>query len=298
MLAHANFRAALYSLTGAAILGFIDNFIASLSDEVSLWQFHLMRSVIAVPMIFAIGAVFGWGIAPKNLTRLTWRSVSVVAGLLIYFGALGIMSVAQAGAGLFTAPIWVLIFSGIFFAVRITLVHYAIILAGFAGVIMLLQPDLATITVLSIVPLFAGAFYGLGMLLTAKICQDESPLALTMGTILALGLVGAVLLVYFTVAPVDQPGFLTRGWVWPGSWFWGVTVLQAAGSIVAVTLIAKAYQIGTAHMVAVIDYSFLVFAILFAYLLWGTPTNWLAIGGIALIVLSGLAISAQTAREQ
>lgn len=52
------------------------------------------------------------------------------------------------------------------------------------------------------------------------------------------------------------------------------------------TLIAQAYRIGNPAVVAVFEYSFLIFASLRAYLLCGTATNSLAWAGTAVILVS------------
>jgi len=41
-------HAALFAVTGMALLGFIDNFIKLLAQEVGLWQFHLARSAMVL----------------------------------------------------------------------------------------------------------------------------------------------------------------------------------------------------------------------------------------------------------
>ena len=51
-----------FMVTGMAILGVIDNFMKFIAVEISLWQFHFVRSLIAVPVI----VVFGWDLNPKD----------------------------------------------------------------------------------------------------------------------------------------------------------------------------------------------------------------------------------------
>jgi len=41
-------------VTGMAILGVIDNFMKFIAVEISLWQFHFVRSLIAVPVIVVL----------------------------------------------------------------------------------------------------------------------------------------------------------------------------------------------------------------------------------------------------
>lgn len=291
MLANPNTRAALLALFASAILSFIDNFVFSVSQEAGIWQFQIIRTLFAVPLLLAIGLMMPHSLRPNNLTKLALRSLTVSTGLLIYFAALGVLPVAQAGAGLFSAPIWVLLFSALLFSVRISAFQVAAILAGFAGVLMLLQPDLNALSTLSILPLAAGLFYGLGMLLTPHLCSKENPVTLAIGIFVTIGLISLVPLAFFTIIPAQNPTFLTQGWVPPTARFFWLTLFQGAGAVIAVSCISQAYRIGTPSYVAVMEYSFLIFASLWAFLLWGIGTNTLSMIGIAVILISGIALT-------
>lgn len=291
IIANPNIRAAVLALFASAVLSFIDNYVARVAEESGIWQFQVIRTLFAIPMLFVLGFLTKQSLRPVNLAKLALRSLTVSTGLIIYFAALGTLPVAQAGAGLFSAPIWILLFSAILFSVRITAFQLGAILAGFAGVLMLLQPDPATLTLFSFLPLAAGAFYGLGMLLTPYFCAEESPILLALGIFITIGLISLILLIYFSLNPTENATFLTMGWVAPTGRFIWLTLFQAAGAVIAVTAIAQAYRIGTPSLVAVFEYSFLIFASVWAFLLWGTTTNALAGAGIGFILLSGAALS-------
>jgi len=291
MFANPNTRAALLALFASAILSFIDNFVYSVSQEAGIWQFQVVRTLFAVPMLLLIAMITSHSLRPVNLGKLALRSLVVSTGLLIYFAALGVLPVAQAGAGLFSAPIWVLLFSALLFSVRITMFQLLAILIGFAGVLMLLQPDLQGLSKLSFLPLAAGLFYGLGMLLTPHLCAKESPITLTIGIFLTIGLISLALLFYFSMFPTENPTFLTQGWVAPTARFLWLTLLQGGGAVIAVSCISQAYRIGAPSYVAVVEYSFLIFASLWAFLLWGTPTNTLSVVGIVIILITGAVLT-------
>ncbi len=48
--------------------------------------------------------------------------MAVSLGLLIYFASLGALPVAQAGAGLFSAPLWVALLAVVFFRQRMSVI--------------------------------------------------------------------------------------------------------------------------------------------------------------------------------
>lgn len=299
MTGTSNVHAALLALTACAILSFIDNFVEPVSREAGLWQFQLLRTIFAVPLLLIFASAVGARWRPVAFGAVALRSAAVSTGLLIYFGTLAALPVAQAGAGLFSAPIWVLLFSALLFGLRITRAQAIAIPAGFVGVLLLLQIDLSALSLASALPLAAGAFYGLGMLLTRHWCQAETALALAVGIFMTMGIASAVLLAIFTIWPVsaDGVGFATRGWVDPSGRFFVLTLVQAVGAVIAVTLIAQAYRIGTPAYVAVFEYSFLVFACLWAFLLRGETVQSVPMIGIVIIILSGTMLSLSGARR-
>ncbi|SNR84377.1 DMT family transporter [Puniceibacterium sediminis] len=278
--------AAGLALAASAILSFIDNFVTAVSQEAGLWQFQVFRTLFAVPLLLVAGRVSGRVIRPVNLPRLAARSLAVSVGLLIYFASLGTLPVSQAGAGLFSAPLWVALLSVVLFRQGIGALGAFAVMLGFAGALMLLQPDLHNLTGLSLMPLAAGMFYGFGMMLTRHWCTQESAITLALGIFVTIGAAGLIMLCVMTHWPGDA--FISAPWTAPSTRFLWLTLLQAVGSVCAVTLIAQAYRIGNPSLVAVFEYSFLIFASLWAFLLWGTATNALAWVGMAVILASGI----------
>lgn len=286
---NSTLAAAALALLSTAILSFTDNFVAPISEMAGLWQFQVMRTLFALPMLLVVALVFGVTIRPGNLPALMGRSIAVAAGLLVYFATLGLLPVSQAGAGLFSAPIWVMLFSVTLLGKRIGRRRVMAMGAGFLGVLLLLQPDVTNLTALSVLPLLAGALYGAGALLTRHFCQRESAPALAFGVFATMGVSSLVLLLYFTFFPVpaENQQFFTRGWEPMNPRFLWLTFCQAVGATAAVSLIAVAYRAGETDFVAVCEYSFLVFAAIWTFVLWGQSTDLVAQLGIGVILISG-----------
>lgn len=294
MIPHQGLAAAILALAASAILSFIDNFVASVAEEAGLWQFQLFRTLFAVPLLLIAARVSGKPIRPRNVRGIVGRSVIVSFGLLIYFASLGALPVAQAGAGLFSAPLWVALLTVVLFHQKIGFQSAIAVIIGFVGALMLLQPNVHDLTVMSLLPLAAGLFYGLGMMLTRHWCAQESPITLALGIFLTIGFAGVIMIGVVELVPGDS--FFSTPWKTPSERFLLLTLFQAIGAVIAVSLIAQAYRIGNAAYVAVFEYSFLVFASLWAFLLWGTTTNILAWAGIVIVVISGL-LMAQSHKE-
>ena len=97
-------------MSGMAMLGFTDNFVPVIAAEGGVWQFHLLRTAMALPLLAGAAACSACRCG-RGGRAVAVRCAVQAAAMLLYFGSLPLMPIAQAGAALFTAPIWVLLFS-------------------------------------------------------------------------------------------------------------------------------------------------------------------------------------------
>jgi len=163
-----------------------------------------------------------------------------------------------------------------------------------------LWPEDGTLTWLSLLPILAGVFYAIGALGTRAWCEGEDALVMAFAYFFILGVYGLIGLIVLTLAPVDAAigadGWVQRGYVTPDITTLWVTLAQAIGSIIGVVLLTKGYQLGEASFVAINEYALIVFASLFAWIIWGQTLGTLALFGIALIILSGAIIALRSNR--
>ncbi len=287
----------------AVIIGFTDNFVLGISEEVGLWQLHLTRSVLAMALLIALAPLMGLKLWPRSWGGVTARSALHGVGIMIYFGALGFLPVAVVAAGLFTAPIFVLLISGLVYRQRIGPYRIAAVAIGFLGVILVLGP-LAQEgeSLAALLPVAAGALYAMGNIATRQWCANETAETLLAGFFVGLGVLGAIGMAVLTFLPVEVPagplGYLLRGAVWPsGNAFFWITV-QAVGSLIGVGLAIRAYQIADAGRVSVLEYTILPASAFWTWLLWGEVLGGVAWIGMALIAAAGILIAMRARAEE
>lgn len=282
-------------LVYAVVIGFTDNYVRVIAAESGLWQFHAIRTAFAMALIGAVALPFGLRLRPVNPRAVAARSAIHGLAILVYFGGLGFLPVAQVAAGLFTAPIFVLLIARFAYGHALGPVRIVAVAVGFAGVVLVLGPAGANgLGWASLLPVLSGAFYALGNIATREWCGQESALTLTAGFFLALGALGLAGMAVLWALPVPVPegtqGFLVRGAVWPSGpvLFW--IFVQAAGSLVAVGAMVKGYQLAEASRVSILEYMVLPVAALWTWALWGEAPEPAAVAGIALIIAAGTAI--------
>ena len=290
-------------LVYAMVIGFTDNFVAVIAGEAGLWQFHFSRTVMAMVLLLALVPVMGLRLRPRSWRAVVARSAIHGIGILIYFGALAFLPVAIVAAGLFTAPIFVLLISWLAYGQHIGPFRIAAVALGFLGVILVLGPSaLSGASLAAVLPVAAGLMYAMGNIATRRWCAGESAETLLAGFFVALGVLCALGMAVLWLLPLPVPegadGFLLRGMVWPSGVFLWWTFVQAAGSLLGVGLMIRAYQIADAGRVSVLEYVILPASAFWTWAIWGDTLSGMAWAGMALIVAAGMLIALRARAEK
>ncbi|MBZ4022725.1 EamA family transporter [Rhodobacter sp. TJ_12] len=280
----------------AVIIGFTDNYMRVIYAQIGLWQFHALRTAMVVGLLALAVPLLRLRWRPLNPRAVVARSVVHGAAMLCYFAGLGFLPVPQVAAGLFTAPIFVLLFTRFLYRERVGPVRILAVATGFAGILLVLGPEAARLGPAAAVPALGGALYALANIATQRWCPGESAVTLAAGFFVALGLFGALGLLAVSLFAFDatgSAGFLLRGPVLPDpeTLFW--VFVQALGSLVGVALLVRGYQLAEPSRVAVFEYILLPAAALWGFALWGEVPGPRAWAGMGLIWLAGLAIVAR-----
>ena len=147
----------LMILSSMAILGLSDNIFYYLEPYMGLGQFHALRSSVCLLCLVPFAYVTGAKLLPYNWKPVMARTILLSAAMFLYFGSLPIMSVAEAAAGLFTSPIFVLIFTNVIYKERIGIRRILAVAIGTIGVLCVLRPDQSGFNILQTMPIAAGA---------------------------------------------------------------------------------------------------------------------------------------------
>jgi drug/metabolite transporter (DMT)-like permease len=283
--------AALCMIGAMVLLGFVDNFVATVAEEISIWQFLAVRASMAIPLI-CLMSMMGLGtMRPKRFWAVAVRSLLTATGLMLYFGSLAFMPIAQSLAGLFTSPIFVLLISA--FVLKQTIGKWRVIAVavGFSGILLVLGVQDGAPGWIMMMPVAGGLIYATGSMATRILCSEESTISMLAGIMIVQFIIGTLALVGLTiwspVVPAGADGFLLRGLVWPIETVFPYIAMQAVISVAGVFLLIRAYQWGEASQVSVLEYSIMIFGPFFAWLLMGQSITPTMMAGIALIMIAG-----------
>jgi len=217
-----------------------------------------------------------------------WRGIVGVFSLAAWFYAIGGLPLATAMTLNYMSGVWVSAFlvGGTLVMGRLSDLPrqgplVAVVLAGFAGVVMMLRPTIEQNQ------LFAGLM-GLMSGLTAALAYLQ---------VASLGRVGEPELrtvFYFSVAAAAT-GLLGMGitgasaWHWPQAlWLLPIGLLAAVGQ----WCMTRAYTSGATLVVANLQYSGIVFSALYGLFLFGDRIPLIGWLGMLLIIVSGIVATA------
>ena len=288
-------RGALLLVLGISIFGFSDNLTLLVSDQVGVGQFHFSRSLFAIILIATVSRFLGYSIMPRHWKPMIARTVFMVIAILVYFSVMPMMPIAEAGAGLFTSPIFVLLFSSLFFKEQIGWRRALAVAIGTVGVLLILKPGQAGFSLFHFLPVFSGVSYALGSIITYRYLGDESPMAILMSFFVAIGFCGGLVASSFVLFPVPdalsaQAPFLFTGWQFLSTDFWLWILVIALGASLALLLMTRAYQIAKTSYAAIYEYAYLLSVGIFGWMIWDIIPDLISLAGIMCIMVAGIVI--------
>lgn len=289
-----NIPRAVMAITAAVLaLSFGDAVIKLISVDLPVWQLFVLRSAFAVPVLIVL--MRGRGLMPVRLFWALARSLLLMTMWVLYYAALPHISLAVAAAGYYTIPLFITLFSAPLLGERVGPRGWGGVALGFGGVLVMLRPDPADLSVAMFLPVLAAMLYALAMILTRAKCRDDDPLALSLAlnvTFIAIGAAISVVLwgAGLDAAAVAQSPFLLNGWAPVSPVLLGACAILAAAILIGSIGAAIAYQTAPAALIGAFDYSYLAFAALWGVLFFAEFPDGIAVVGMAMIIGAGLMV--------
>jgi drug/metabolite transporter (DMT)-like permease len=242
----------------------------------SVGQLLLLRAIAALivllPTVWRQRAEFMRPERPwLQLLRVTLSTLEVAA----FFLATVYLPLADVITYYLACPIFVTALSGIVLGERIGWRRWTAILIGFCGVLIALQPSPQTVSWPAMIALGGSISFALLMLITRS-------LRATPDIVLASSQFGGTFLFGAVLSPF--------GWVTPGPG--SLVLFAAAGCISAAALLCvnRSLKLAPASVVVPYQYSMIVWAVIFGFIVFGDVPSWATIVGATIIIGAGLYI--------
>lgn len=260
--------AILLLVLGNAMALASDVFIKLLEPNTPIFQFVLLRSLLTLLCLTPFLGALDTRRPFRGLGMYILRGHIHLMGVTCMVVSLTTLPLATANAIFYAAPVLVMVLSVVFFRDRLAGLDAVAVISGFTGIIVILQP--VTINWMALSALGTAFSLALNALLVKKLPAEQ-------------GMVHKLFLNYLVVLPAA--GVLT--W-WEGADWQPDMLFSAACSAVFILgynmTVLLAYHRVEASRVTSAEYTGLIWAILFGWVLFGeTPDVWFLIGSAMII---------------
>ena len=265
---------------GAFLMFTVMNMFAKvLSDNHSVIEIAFYRNLIAsVPfliMIFAFGRREILVLRTKP-TLVGLRAVIGTVSLTVTFAAYSLMPMADTTALLFTSSLFVPILSVIFLRESVGPYRWSAVAVGFAGVVIMSRPSGDVYTLGIAVALCAALMHAILQIILRYLGRYESPETVSFYFFVIGTFITALALPFVAVTPTMAEVPLLFGCGLSGA--------------AAQWLLSVAFTNAPAAIVTVFNYSGIVWATLFGWLIWNDWPLPAVMAGAAVVIASNILI--------
>jgi drug/metabolite transporter (DMT)-like permease len=257
----------------------------TLNDTMGKWlvatytvgQVLLIRSAAALLIL----APFAWRGGVRPLVKVERPGMQVLRVLLssaevyCFYYAVVYLPLADVMTYWLAAPIYVAALSPLLLGETVGWRRWTAILVGFAGVVIALEPSAATLTAPALISI-AGSFAFAFIILSARALRGTPDTTLVFWQMVGAGTVGVV------TAPF--------GWVTPGGFELVLLALLGVVAMLAHVCVNRAMKLADAATVAPFQYTLLLWAVVFGWLVFGDVPRVAMLAGAAIIIAAGLFI--------
>ena len=254
-----------------------DALVKFVSQSLPAGQLIFVRGLMATALVLGVVHMTGTRLQSRRLAGgwVAVRALFDALATLTYLVSLFHLPIANATAINMATPLVITLIAVAWLRHRVGPRRWLAIAAGFAGVLLVIQPRAEGFNAFAWLCLFGTVLHALRDLVTLRIPRDVPSIGVTLATaVLVTVLAGALSLVQGWV-PLAAPQ---------------LALLAAAAVFLAVgyQLIIRATRTGDLSLVAPFRYSGLLVAVALGWLVWGEVPNALAWAGIALVLGAGL----------
>jgi len=247
---------------------------------IHLAELIFWRQFTTLPILLGFAAMTGGvrQLATKRPRAHGMRGIYGLIGMVFNFGAVILLPLAEATTINFSAPIWAVILSIVLLKEKVGWWRWSAVLAGFAGILVITQPGGSHIPLTGALVAMGGAFMiALISIQIRDLSTTESPMAIVFWFAVVSTLCALPFMPFVSKAHSAMDWLILLGIGLSGTW----------GQL----MITAALRYGKVSSVIVMDYSAIVWATLFGFVLFAVLPPATTLLGAPLIVAAGVIIA-------
>ena len=246
--------------------------VATYSVGQLLWLRACAALMLLLPMVWQQRAAFRHLERPwLQLLRVTLSTIEVAA----FFLATVYLPLADVITYYLACPIFVTALSGILLREKIGWRRWSAVVIGFCGVLIALRPSANSVSWPALIALAGSTSFAFLMLITRSL-RATPDIVLASTQFIGTFALGALM------APF--------GWVAPGLGSLGLFALAGLISVSALLCVNRSLKLAPASVVVPYQYSMIVWAVMFGYVVFGDVPEAATIVGAAIIIGAGIYI--------
>jgi drug/metabolite transporter (DMT)-like permease len=263
----------------AAMACFIvnDALVKVASASMPAAQLIFVRGLMATLLVLAVARATGATLRPAQLATgwVAGRAAIDAVASVAYLVSLFHLPIANATAINMASPLFIVALAVPLLGERVDARRWAAVAAGFAGVLLVIQPKAEGFNAFALLCLGATLLHALRDLATRRIAPGIPSIAVTLATAVAVTLLAGVL-------------SAVQGWASAGPR--ELALLACASVFLAggYHLIIRSTRAGDVSAIAPFRYTGLLWALVLGWAVWGDVPDPLAWAGIAMLIAAGL----------
>ena len=273
-----NLRGALTALLSMGIYATHDVVVKSLGASYTPFQIVFFSSVLSFPLVtlFILQEKEGGSLRPRNPGWVAIRTLSTIVTTVSAFYAFSKLPLAQTYAILFAIPLLITVLSIPILGERVRLKRWIAVIVGLAGVLIVLRPGQAPLSIGHLAALLAAFTGAIAAISVRKVGTDERAVVMLIYPLVGnFFVMGAALAFVYEPMPIQHLGLLAV-----------IAVFGLCGAVLSIL----AYQMAEAVIVAPMQYSQILWAIIYGYFLFDERPDTPTLIGSAIVIASGIYI--------
>lgn len=279
-----------FKLISALLFAAMSALVRHLSETTPVGQIVFFRSAFAIPPVLLIYTLRGELMSALRTNRVfgqIGRGALSVGGMFSNFGALARLPLADATAINFASPLITVALAALILKERVRLFRWSAVAVGFAGVIVMLIPNLnfehyaaagaAGVAMTGALLAIFSAFCNAGTVIqTRRLTQSETTSSIVFYFSLMTAVAGAVTLPF--------------AWHSPSTHELVALIMTGVLGGIAHIFLTESYRHAAASVIAPFDYSAMLWALLLGYWVFGELPSALIYVGAVIVAGAGLAV--------
>lgn len=262
-----------------AIIAFsvMDAMMKFLGETYSPLQVTALRGWSSLPFIVLMVAwMRGWReLKPKRWVIHIVRGMLSIAMLVLFIYSLRTLSLSSAYAIFLCAPLLITVLSVWILGEHVDWQRWTAIAIGLIGVIAMLRPDAnEMISIGALAALGTAVCYAVSAILIRTLARTETTLSISFSFLVVIAIAAGLLALPNWIA------LRAEHWPW-------ILTLGISGTV-GQYFIIEAFRHAPASVVAPFDYTALIWAAIFDWMLWSTLPESRMMSGAAIVIGSGL----------